>query len=101
MASYLDANCANCHRPGANIPAAFDARFGIPAQDRKMIDAPTVSDAQGVDRPRVVAPGDPGRSMLHRRMVETERFKMPPVARNVVDAEAAAAVRAWIERTGR
>jgi uncharacterized repeat protein (TIGR03806 family) len=101
VASYLDANCANCHRPGANIPATFDARFGLAWKDRKMIDAATVSDAQGVDRPRVVAPGDPGRSMLYRRMVEPERFKMPPVARNTVDTEAAAAVREWIERTGR
>jgi uncharacterized repeat protein (TIGR03806 family) len=101
LASYLDANCANCHRPGANIPAAFDARYGIAWAGRKMVDAPTVSDAQGVDRPRVVALGDPGRSMLYRRMVEAERFKMPPVARNQVDAEAAAAVREWIERLGR
>ncbi len=101
VASYLDANCANCHRPGANIPAAFDARYGTAWNDRKMIDTPTVSDAQGVDRPRVVAPGDAGRSMLYRRMVEAERFKMPPVARNHVDAEAAEAVREWIGRLGR
>jgi uncharacterized repeat protein (TIGR03806 family) len=100
VASYLDANCANCHRPGANIPAVFDARRGIAENDRKMFDAPIVSDAQDVDRPRVVAPGDPGRSMLYRRMVESERFKMPPVARNTVDAEASAAVREWIERLG-
>ena len=101
VASYLDANCMNCHRPGANIPAAFDARHGLAWKDRKMIDAPTVSDAQGVDRPRVVAPGDPGRSMFYRRMVEPERFKMPPVGRNVVDAEASAIVREWIEGLGR
>ena len=101
VASYLDANCANCHRPAANIPSAFDARFGVPWKDRKMIDAPATGDAQGVDRPRGVAPGDPGRSMLYRRMVEPERFKMPPVARNLVDLEAAAAVREWIGRVGR
>ena len=101
VASYLDANCANCHRPGANIPAAFDARYGLDWKDRKTIDAPTVSDAQGVDRPRVVAPGHPARSMLYRRMVEAERFKMPPVGRNVVDVEAAATVREWIEALGR
>lgn len=101
VASYLDANCANCHRPGANIPAAFDARYGVAWTDRKILDAPTVSDAQGVDRPRVVAPGDPGRSMLYRRMVEHERFKMPPVGRNVVDAEAAGAIREWIIGLGR
>ena len=101
VASYLDANCMNCHRPGANIPAAFDARYGLAWKDRRMIDAPTMSDAQGVNRPRVVAAGDPGRSMLYRRMVEPERFKMPPVGRNVVDTEAAGAIRTWIEGLGR
>jgi uncharacterized repeat protein (TIGR03806 family) len=101
VASYLDANCANCHRPGGNIPAALDARFGIAWKDRKVLDMPTISDAQGLDRPRVVAPGEPGRSMLYRRVIEPERFKMPPVGRNVVDAEAAAALREWIEGLGR
>jgi uncharacterized repeat protein (TIGR03806 family) len=101
IASYLDANCANCHRPGGNIPAAFDARYGIAWKDRKVLDAPTVSDAQGVDRPRVVAPGEPDRSMLYRRVVEPERFRMPPVGRNVIDAEAAAALREWIEGKSR
>ncbi len=99
--SYLDANCANCHRPGANIPAAFDARYGVAWKDRKILGASVVSDAQGVDRPQVVAPSEPGRSMLYRRMVETERFKMPPVGRNKVDTEAAGAIRAWIEGQGR
>jgi uncharacterized repeat protein (TIGR03806 family) len=94
--SYLDANCMHCHRPGANIPAAFDARFDTPPSGRKMLDAPTVSDSLGIDRPRVVAPGDPARSLLYRRMIQPERFKMPPLARNVVDAEAAAVVAEWV-----
>jgi mono/diheme cytochrome c family protein len=95
--SYLDANCANCHRPGADIPAAFDARFDTPLGEAGIIDHSTVSDSLGIDRPRVVAPGDPERSLLWRRMVLPERFKMPPLARNQVDEEAAEAVREWIE----
>ena len=94
--SYLDANCMHCHRPGANIPAAFDARFDTPPAERKILDAPTVSDSLGIDRPRIVAPGDPARSMLYQRMVQPARYKMPPLARNVVDAEAAAVIAEWI-----
>ena len=99
--SYLDANCANCHRPGADIPAAFDARFDTALAEAAIIDAFTVSDSLGVVRPRVVAPGDPERSLLWRRMVLPERFKMPPLARGRVDDETAEAVRARIQSLGR
>jgi uncharacterized repeat protein (TIGR03806 family) len=99
--SYLDANCANCHRPGMDIPAAFDARFDTSLAEAAIIGHPTVSDSLGIARPRVVAPGDAERSLLWRRMVLPERFKMPPLARNRVDDEAAAAVKEWIERLGR
>jgi uncharacterized repeat protein (TIGR03806 family) len=94
--SYLDANCMNCHRPGANIPSAFDARFDTPLAQAKVLDAPTMSDSLGIASPRVVAPGDPGRSLLLQRMVQTERFKMPPLARDRVDRAAIAALERWI-----
>ncbi len=95
--SYLDANCANCHRPGANIPAAFDARFGTLEKDRGIIDAQTRSDSLGINEPRVVAPGDLGRSMLYQRMIVAERFVMPPLARSRVDEAAVAAIAEWIK----
>lgn len=95
--SYLDANCANCHRPGANIPATFDARYDTPPGERKIIDGATVSDSLGVTNPRVVAPGDLTRSLLHRRLIQVERFPMPPLARNKVDERAAAVLADWIK----
>ncbi|MFS7475281.1 hypothetical protein, partial [Enterococcus faecium] len=54
------------------------------------------SDSLGILKPRLVAPGDLARSMLHQRLVRTERFPMPPLARNRVDEAAAAAVAEWI-----
>jgi uncharacterized repeat protein (TIGR03806 family) len=95
--SYLDANCANCHRPGANIPSVFDARFDTPPQGRNIIAARTVSDSLGIDQPRVVAPNDLARSMLYQRMIQPDRYKMPPLARSVVDSEAAALIATWIK----
>jgi hypothetical protein len=95
--SYLDANCANCHRPGANIPAAFDARFDTPPPARQVLGARTVSDSLGIDHPEVVAPGDLDRSMLYVRMIQSDRYKMPPLARNVVDSPAAELIAAWIK----
>jgi uncharacterized repeat protein (TIGR03806 family) len=95
--SYLDANCQHCHRPGGNIPAAFDARFDTPLAAQNLIGARSVSDSLGIISPRVVAPGDVGRSLLYQRMIQAERYKMPPLARNRVDTAAAEQLRAWIE----
>src|SRR4029077_14935830 len=41
--SYLDANCAGCHRPGNPIQASFDARFDTPLDRQELLDAPTRS----------------------------------------------------------
>ena len=95
--SYLDANCAHCHRPGANIPSAFDARFDAPPHERNIIGARTVSDSLSIDHPQVVAPTDLERSMLYVRMIQADRYKMPPLARNIVDSDAALMIGAWIK----
>jgi len=63
-----------------------------------LIDGPALNPI-GLASPRVVAPGDVARSLLHRRLASLEpSTRMPPLARNRGDDEAIAAVRAWIER---
>ncbi len=94
--SYLDANCANCHRPGNTIRSVFDARFDIPLKEQGIINAATVSDSLNVIDPKVVAPGDPARSMLIQRMRRSDNFKMPPLASNIHDDTALAVLEQWI-----
>jgi uncharacterized repeat protein (TIGR03806 family) len=99
--SYLDANCAHCHRPGNTVRAAFDARFDTPRAGQNVIGAATVSDSLGLRDPCVVAPGDAGRSMLLHRMTRGDNFRMPPLASSVPDHEALAVLREWIDRLPR
>jgi uncharacterized repeat protein (TIGR03806 family) len=94
--SYLDANCAGCHRPGTVIRAAFDARYDTPLGKQGLLNAPTVSDSLGVDRPCVVAPGDPGRSLLYLRLARDDRSRMPPLATHVPDRAALEVLGRWI-----
>jgi uncharacterized repeat protein (TIGR03806 family) len=96
--SYLDANCANCHRPGNPIRANFDARFGQPLAATRLLGAPTVSDSLNIANPRVIVPGDLGRSMLYQRLLRTDNYRMPPLATNVKDQRAVALFKEWIAR---
>jgi mono/diheme cytochrome c family protein len=93
--SYLDANCAHCHRPGGTV-AAFDTRYDLPLPQQKLIGAPVLID-QGLDGARAIAPNDPWRSIVFMRLNSVEAIKMPPLAHQVRDEQGAALVREWIK----
>jgi uncharacterized repeat protein (TIGR03806 family) len=93
--SYLDVNCALCHRPG-NVQAYFDARFSTPLAAQGLIDG-AVGNPLGIDNAAVVRPQDIWRSVLHIRVASAEEgTRMPPLARNLPDAEALAVIGEWI-----
>jgi uncharacterized repeat protein (TIGR03806 family) len=94
--SYLDANCAHCHRPGGGVQANFDARFDTPLANQGIVSG-AVQNSQGVSNAFVVAPADLGRSILYLRdnNVGTP-LQMPPLAKNVIDTNYIAVLSAWI-----
>jgi mono/diheme cytochrome c family protein len=93
--SYLDANCAQCHRPGGTV-AYFDARYDTPLGNQGLIDGPVLID-EGVDNARPISPNDRWRSIIFLRMSTLEALKMPPVAHQMLDREGLALLRKWIE----
>jgi uncharacterized repeat protein (TIGR03806 family) len=93
--SYLDSNCANCHRPGGTV-AYFDARYDTPLAKQNLIGGRVLID-QRVDNPHIIAPNDIWRSILYMRADTTEAFKMPPLARNMIDEPGMKLLRQWIE----
>jgi uncharacterized repeat protein (TIGR03806 family) len=96
--SYLDANCAHCHRPGNTVRAMFDARFDVPLSRQDIVNRPTVSDSLGLNDPCLVAPGDLGRSMIYHRLCRTDHYRMPPLATSVPDLQALHLFERWIKR---
>lgn len=92
--SYLDANCAHCHRPGG-AQAQFDARFNTPLPQQGLLDALPGNDL-GIAGARLVAPGAVERSLLHLRMALIGESQMPPLGRHLVDQPAAALLARWI-----
>lgn len=93
--SYLDANCAQCHRPKGTV-AYFDARYTIPLAEQHLVDGQVLIDER-VDSPKIIAPHDPWRSILYMRANTMEAFRMPPVARNTIDQQGMKLVLQWIE----
>jgi uncharacterized repeat protein (TIGR03806 family) len=95
--SYLDSNCAQCHRPGVTR-GEFDARFGIPLDQKRLINGTLSTSDLGVIGAKQVVPGNPERSMLYLRMKRRQDvFNMPPLGTYEVDPAAITAIHDWIE----
>ena len=92
--SYLDANCAMCHRPGG-AGAFFDARFETPLKKQNLLNGP-VANQLGISGAKVIAPGDTNKSILFQRVSMVGENQMPPLGKNVVDDQAVAVIGKWI-----
>jgi mono/diheme cytochrome c family protein len=94
--SYLDANCAQCHRPGG-ARGLFDARFETPLARQNLVNGPVAAADLGFPGAKLVVPGDAVRSVLYQRMIRRhDVYAMPPLASNEVDGQAVAALIEWI-----
>lgn len=92
--SFLDANCAYCHRPGGAV-ADFDARFDTPLMSQNLIGVPARINL-GIDGAKFVAPNDPWRSMVLVRVGMLGSTGMPPLAHQRIDHRGVELLREWI-----
>ena len=93
--SYLDANCAHCHRPGGGVNALFDARFDIALTNQAIVNGAVLNNL-GISGAKVVAPSNTATSVLYQRDSSIAGIKMPPLAKNTVDTNAIAVIEQWI-----
>jgi uncharacterized repeat protein (TIGR03806 family) len=93
--SYLDANCAQCHRPGG-AESFFDVRFDTPLAKQNLLNGP-VANLLGIPGAKVIVPGDLNKSLLFHRMSIVGDNQMPPLARNTINAVAVTVIGDWIQ----
>ncbi|HUR44763.1 MAG TPA: PQQ-dependent sugar dehydrogenase, partial [Candidatus Saccharimonadales bacterium] len=95
--SYLHANCGVCHRPhgGGAVRAHMD--FETPLREGRILDEKPVLGNLGLPEGRIVAPGDPFRSVMLYRMATSGRGHMPYLGGKLVDDRGLLVVRDWIE----
>jgi len=95
MRSYIDMNCAHCHRPGG-VHAFWDGRIETSLGSAGIVNG-IVQDLLGESGAKVLAPQSVERSTMYKRMATaTEHYKMPPLAKNLVDQKAIALLEQWI-----
>ncbi|MBB5352164.1 glucose/arabinose dehydrogenase/regulation of enolase protein 1 (concanavalin A-like superfamily)/mono/diheme cytochrome c family protein [Haloferula luteola] len=92
--SYLDSNCAYCHRPNG-VQAFWDARYDAEFSEQGIYYGMLVNELGDADN-RVVVPADLDHSVLYRRVNTNGEIHMPPLARNRIDEEGVAMLAEWI-----
>ena len=95
--SYLHANCAQCHVEAGGGNAAMELKFTTPRDKTRMIDVVPLHDKLGIENAKLIAPGDPERSVLLQRLATRGRGRMPPLATSIVDEAGVKLLRRWIE----
>ena len=92
--SYLDANCASCHRPGG-VNANFDARFTTPTAAANLIYG-SLEKNYDIPNQAVVVPQNITASILHSRDNSLGDDKMPPLLKREIDDTYIQVLEDWI-----
>jgi uncharacterized repeat protein (TIGR03806 family) len=99
--AYLDANCAQCHRPSGTALGAFDARARTPLSLTRLVGGALVATPAATAADRVLVPGNAARSMLLRRMAGDRVGRMPAIGTHERDLAGEALLRLWIDDLAR
>lgn len=95
--TYLQVNCAMCHVSDGGGNSLIDLAYKTAAAKAKMIDEEPIHDAFGIANARLIAPGDPARSVLLHRVKHRGEGQMPPTSTNRVDEAGAKLLSEWIQ----
>lgn len=93
--SYLHANCSSCHHKGGNAIVSFYLRRDLPF-DELNTNKGTGIGTFGMSNAKIIAPGDPFRSVLLYRMAKLGYARMPYIGSQVVDSRGVALISKWI-----
>ncbi len=93
---YLNANCGTCHRFGGGGSVRILLDNGTKLSDMRILDEPPVQGGLGLPEARIVAPGDPGRSVLLQRLATGGRGHMPYLGARTVHDMGVKLIGEWI-----
>jgi putative heme-binding domain-containing protein len=98
--SYLHVNCAHCHQFNGGGAGSFELLLKHADKNLKVIDEVPKQGTFDIPEARLIAPGEPARSVLYLRMAKFGRGRMPHRGSEFVDEQALAWMEAWINGLG-
>ncbi len=94
--SYLQTNCSHCHQFNAGGAANIALGFEVPLKETKTVDVRPIQGTFNINEARIIAPGDPSRSVLYYRVSKVGGGRMPRVGSDQVDVRAVRMIHDWI-----
>jgi uncharacterized repeat protein (TIGR03806 family) len=94
--SYFQTNCSHCHQFNAGGTANIALGFEVPLEKTKTIDVRPIQGTFQIAGARIIAPGDPARSVLYYRTSKLGGGRMPRVGSDQVDVRAVRMIHDWI-----
>jgi len=95
--SYLDINCAHCHRDGGHCDYT-DVRFNFSNTDMRTVGLCMPPISTVMDGPFVINAGNSENSEMYIRITSTaQNLMMPIIGRTIVDDEGTKLIKDWID----
>lgn len=94
--SWLHVNCSSCHVEAGGGNAQIELEFATALDKMRLLDAKPLHHTFDVPEARLVAPGQPERSVLLKRVGTRGPNQMPPLASNRVDEAGLKLLRDWV-----
>ena len=95
--SYLDVQCGTCHRPDGTGRGPSDFRFLGSDTALNYCNAEPIAGNLGIANPRILAPADPGRSVLLQRLKSQDQdIRMPVLGVSIPHQEGIQTIENWI-----
>ncbi len=93
--SYLHGNCSMCHHKGGNAIVSFFLTRDLPF-DQMNTNKGTGIGTFGMSDAKIIAAGDPYRSIMMYRMSKLGYARMPYIGSSVVDGHGITLIEKWI-----
>ena len=96
--AYLHVNCAHCHRFGGGGSAKLFLAEDLDLHELRAVDVRPTQGTFGILDARILAAGDPYRSVLYYRMAKLGPGHMPHIGSHIIDRQGLQLIHDWIRQ---